>query len=101
MTDPYRLTTEAFQDLNDIWDYIGQNNPLAADAFIAQLLRTCLLIAQSPRLGRQREELGKGLRSLPVDRYLIFYRLRADAVEIVRVIFGGRDLHAVFSAFDS
>ena len=99
MTDPYRLTPEALQDLNDIWDYVGHDNPRAADAFIARLLRTCQLLAQSPRLGRQREDLAKGLRCHPVGNYLIFYRLRADIIEIARVIYGGRDLHAVFASF--
>ena len=97
MTDPYRLTKDALQDLNDIWDYIGQDNPRAADAFIAELLRTCQLLAQSPRLGRQREDLAKGLRSHPVGHHLIFYRLHADVIEIIRIVHGGRNLHAVFA----
>jgi toxin ParE1/3/4 len=98
MTDPYRLTTEALQDLNDIWDYVGQDNPRAADALIEQLLRTCQLLAQSPRLGRRREDLAQDLRSHPVGRYLIFYRVHADVIQIVRFLYGGRDLHAVFAA---
>jgi toxin ParE1/3/4 len=98
MTDSYRLTPEALQDLNAIWDYVGADNPRAADALIAQLLRTCELLAQSPRLGRRRDDLAPDLRSHPVGNYLIFYRLHADVVQIVRFLYGGRDLHAVFAA---
>jgi toxin ParE1/3/4 len=98
MTDPYRLADEAVRDLNDIWDYIGADNPLAADAFISRLLRTCLLLAQSPRMGRAREDLAAGLRSHPVGSYLILYRVRTSAIEIVRILHGGRDLHSIFTS---
>ena len=40
--------------------------------------------------------MGDGLRSLPVENYLIFYRVRDDTVEVLRVIHGARDLGAIF-----
>lgn len=83
MKDPYRLTDAAARDLGHIWDYIGDDNPMAADAFISRLLKTCMLLAQSPRMGRIRDELGKGLRSHPVGNYLIIYRELTGSIEIL------------------
>ena len=36
------------------------------------------------------------MRYLPVGNYLILYRTVAGAIEIVRVLHGARDLHAIF-----
>lgn len=49
-----------------------------------------------PELGRPRPELRAGLRSLSIGNYLIFYRVRADAVEVLRVLHGRRDVDALF-----
>jgi toxin ParE1/3/4 len=100
MNQPYKLTNQAGTDLDQIWDYIARDDPLAADHFIERLLRTCMLLAQSPRIGRVRADLAKDLRSHPVGNYLIFYRVLTDAIEIVRVIHGGRNLHAIFASFE-
>lgn len=101
MNQPYKLTDHAVRDLGHIWDYIALDNPPAADHFIARLLHTCALLADAPRMGRARGELAKDLRSHPVGNYLIFYRIRTEAVEIVRVIHGGRDLNAIFASFQA
>jgi toxin ParE1/3/4 len=49
-----------------------------------------------PGLGRLRPELGAGLRSLPVGRYLIFYRVTPRGVEVVRVRGGEMELKRLF-----
>jgi toxin ParE1/3/4 len=100
MSEPYRLTDRALNDLNSIWDYIADDNPLAADGFISRLLRTCMLLAQSPRMGRARDELGKEYRSHPVGNYLIFYRELPGAIEILRIVHGSRDLKKIFEPFE-
>jgi toxin ParE1/3/4 len=47
-------------------------------------------------MGREREELAPGLRSFPFRRYLIFYRLFAGGIEIVRVLHAAQDVPALF-----
>jgi ParE toxin of type II toxin-antitoxin system, parDE len=54
-------------------------------------------IAQFPNLGRKRDEILPGIRSLSVDSYLILYMPIGQDVEIFRVISGYRDLTALFS----
>jgi toxin ParE1/3/4 len=91
-----RVSRLATQDLDEIWLYIAQENLAAADKFVDSLTDSFPPLASFPRLGRSREDLGPGLRSFPVKSCLVVYRLRKDAVEIVRVIPGRRDVKALF-----
>lgn len=90
-------TPEALNDLAEIWEYIGANNPDAADRLLDNINDKVKLIAESPYIGREREELAPGIRSFPVARYLIFYRPIAGGIEIVRVLHGSRDIDSLLS----
>lgn len=68
-----RRSRLAEDDLLEIWRFIAKDNPDAADRFLDLLAQKCEHLAESPEMGRRREELGPGLRSFPVGRYLIFY----------------------------
>jgi toxin ParE1/3/4 len=92
----YRVSDQARSDLDDIWFYIAQDNPEAADKFILKIISRFPRLAAMPHLGRQREELSPRLRSFPVGRYVIFYRPLYNGVEIVRVLNGARDLPPLF-----
>lgn len=83
-------------DLWEIAEYIATDKPSAAARFLDEVSETIELIRQFPRMGRMRDELLPGLRSLPVGNYIIFYRERNDTVEIVRVIHGARDIDDLF-----
>ncbi len=43
-------------------------------------------------IGRERNDIKKGLYSLPYISHIIFYRKLKDGLRIVRVLYGGRDL---------
>jgi toxin ParE1/3/4 len=88
------LTPAAEADLADVWAYIAleRRAPLSADRFVVRLRRQCDKLAQSPRIGRLRPELGPAIRVFPVDRYLILYRAKADGIDVVRVLSGSIDL---------
>jgi len=45
---------------------------------------------------RRREELAPGVQSFPFGRYVIFYHALGDAIEIVRVLHGARDIESIF-----
>ena len=91
------ISIAARADLDDIWFYIASDSPANADRFLDRLIDVATgTLAVAPFSGRGREELGDGLRSLPVENYLIFYRVRNSTVEILRVIHGARDLGAIF-----
>lgn len=59
----YNLSRKAEQDLEDIWVYIAQQNQLAADKQIAQILNRLPMLAQFPDMGKTRDNLLQGMRS--------------------------------------
>jgi len=83
-------------DLEEIWWYIAQDNPDAADRFLDKIEERCLTLAQFPSMGISRDELHPGLRSLPVGKYLIFYIPLDGGIEVVRVLSGMMDIDAFF-----
>jgi toxin ParE1/3/4 len=91
-----RIRPEARQDLRNIGDYIAHDNRQAARQFVTMLRGRCAFLAENPRVGRERSDLCEGLRSFPVQNYVIFYRILDQMVEIVNVIHGSRDIESLF-----
>jgi toxin ParE1/3/4 len=58
-------------DLDDIWWYIAQDNPDAADKQLDRLEERCTALAEFPLTGMSREELLPSLRSVTVGNYVI------------------------------
>jgi toxin ParE1/3/4 len=99
MASAYRLAPAVRDDLDTIWEYIAEHNPTAAAKWLAEVQRIFALLANNPLMGRARNELMSGLRSVPVGRYLVFYQpveSEEVAVEIIRVLHGARDLPSIF-----
>jgi toxin ParE1/3/4 len=92
----YRVSAAAKADLDEIWFYIAQDDPDAADKFIRVLVARFHRLASMPETGRRREELAPGVRSLVFGNYVIFYRPMENGVEIARVLHGARDLPPLF-----
>lgn len=92
----FTLSPLARQDLNDIWDYIAQDDLDAADRVINEIHEAILLISTMPGIGHSREDLtDKPLRFWPVRRYLIVYRPETELLEIIRVLSAYRNIHEV------
>lgn len=87
-------TTHAKTDLIEIWNYIAEDSESRADDFITRLDKKLQTLATSPHLGRPRTELMDDLRSFPIERYIIFYRIVPQGVEIIRVLHSARDINA-------
>jgi toxin ParE1/3/4 len=96
MKNSFRVSARAGADLDEIWLYIAQNNPDAADKLIAELASRFPKLASMPLMGRLREELSSGLRSFTVGKYIVFYRRNKDGVDIVRVLHGARNFPPLF-----
>lgn len=96
------ITAAARSDLREIRDQISKDDADAAVRVIKRLRDRARLLAESPRMGRQRGgDLRSGLRSFPVGSYVLFYRPRSDGIVLIRVLHGARDLPALFQAPDS
>jgi plasmid stabilization system protein ParE len=90
-----RYLPAAQEDLISILDYIAQDSPGRALAFIDKLDAHIERLEQHPLLGRvpRHPKLCEfGYRVLIVESYLAFYIIRGDIVEIHRVIHGSRNL---------
>jgi toxin ParE1/3/4 len=87
---------EAKEDLQGIWDYLSQYSVTAADRIVETIAAAYLSLLDNPLRGRSREELLPGLRSLVVEKYLVFYQIEGEVIIVARIIHGARDLEAIF-----
>ena len=88
----FQKTAQAEEDLIDIWLYIAQDNPAAADDLLDTFEEKGWLLADNPKLGQARPDIAEEFRYLPVGRYLMQYRESSGGVELVRVAQGMRQL---------
>ena len=98
------FTFLACADLKRAWETIAMpinpygagvaENLASADRFAHGFSRHCELIAANPELGPKRDELREGLRSSVFQSHVIFYRLRGERVEVLRVLRAKRDVEA-------
>jgi addiction module RelE/StbE family toxin len=80
-----RYARTALRDLDDIFSYIHQRNPIAAGAVIDRIQRMITVIGRMPFIGHPTDE--DGVRMIAVVRYpfLIFYTVDESAEEIMIV----------------
>lgn len=87
-----RRLPQAIDDAIDLWVHIALDSPTAADRVAERIDEAILRLIDYPELGFERADLGTGIRLLPVDNILIFYRLTRADVEIVRILHAARDI---------
>ncbi len=90
------LSDQARRDLIDIWQYIALDAIAVADNFIDLIHEKCEGLCICPEMGRRRDELIPGLRSFPVKKYIVYYRIMEDKVEVARILSAYRDQSSVF-----
>lgn len=71
----YILAPEAIKDLDAIFDYFSQRNVAAGEKLLDEFEKKCRYLVQFPQIGRSYKEIRPYLRGLPLDGYIIFYRL--------------------------
>lgn len=82
----------ALQDLEEIGDYIAQDNPGRAVSFVQELRDQCVKIYGQPQIYPLRLELGTGIRTCSFDRYLIVFTGDLSDVTIIRILHGAMDI---------
>ena len=87
---------QAEADILEIWDYIAEDSIVEADRWVDRLDEKLLLWATQPMMGRARDELVAGIRSLSFGRYVVFFEPLADGIDVVRVLHGSRDIDITF-----
>lgn len=85
-------TDTAQRDIDDILAWLDSRSPAAAERLADAIDDLGRLLGGQPRLGRARDDLRPGLRSVVVGRYVLFYRFTDSQVFVMRLIHGSRDI---------
>ncbi len=89
----YELSSEADQDISDIFDYTEVEFWLdQAVSYVSALDECFAQIVENPEIGRERIEIHGELRSITSGSHVVFYRIFKDRIRIVRILHGSRDL---------
>jgi toxin ParE1/3/4 len=86
----------ALFDLEDIADYIAQDNPSAAEQWVDKLVQAARKVASHPRSGRAVPEVeDPKIREVIVGEYRAIYRVEEKRLLVLTVIEGHRRLRGV------
>lgn len=88
--------SDARQDIKKLFLYILESNPAAARRIRKRIYDSVKGLADNPALGRSGRVFGTRELIIPRTSYIVAYRVRNNAVEILRVIHGARDWEQAF-----
>lgn len=93
MTKLFRLSLKSQYDLQEIWQYIAQDNHAAADRVETELYIEFERLALNPNIGHKRDDLTKKeVRFWNLYSYQIIYNPNSEPLQIIRILNGYRDL---------
>jgi toxin ParE1/3/4 len=88
----FELARRALGDLQEIWDFVSEDNFTAADRLLEEVYRTFGQLAEVPGMGHKREDLThRNVLFWTLHSYLIVYR-NSQPLRVVRVIHAKRDV---------
>jgi plasmid stabilization system protein ParE len=100
MTIEIRISENGQQDIKNIWRGLAEYRLEIADKQIKRIQQKISPLSKFPLAGRERSDISPNLRSVPVDRLVVFYHIDQKddrtIVEIDRIIDGTRDLSSLF-----
>lgn len=85
----YKLHQQARakQDLKDIWRYTYDKwGEAQADQYFEELENGLKTLVRNPGIGKNRESMREGYRSFQINRHVVFYKVAASTIQIVRVL---------------
>jgi toxin ParE1/3/4 len=86
------LSPAARSDLLNIWEFLAYLSQKKADRTMREIYERFETLLKFPESGRRRDELKKGLRSFPVEKYLVFYFIIEDGIRIARILHSAQDI---------
>jgi toxin ParE1/3/4 len=89
-------TDRANQDLLQIYSYLAERNQTAADNLIQEIDSQFRNLARFPFIGRERDSLAPGIRSIVVGTFLVLYLVERERIVVVRIIDGRMDVDEEF-----
>ena len=77
----------AAEDLKEIWHYSYDKwGTDTATAYLLQLDAGIQGLSHNPQIGRAQDHIRKGYRAIQINRHVVFYRVQAQRINIVRVL---------------
>lgn len=84
---PYTVAPRARRDLREAWIYSRDRwGRSRANSYIRDLNTAIQRVGENPRLGQACNEVSPGYRRYPTGSHMLFYKVRDDAVVIIRVL---------------
>lgn len=92
------VSRRAEEELREIWRYIAADSLDAADKVLLRIGEKFDVLQDFPNIGTLRDDIRPGFRMLVEGYYLLLYDYDVgnDAVEVISVIDGRRDLSDMF-----
>lgn len=92
----YTIAPEAISDLDELSNYFLRDVE-AGELWFEAFNQKCLQLVQFPFMGRSYAHIRSDLRGLPLEGFIIFYRVQDTRIEIMRVVSGRRNLKILFT----
>ena len=80
----------ALSDLDELMDYIAQDNPEAATKVAGGIWETTRMLSNHPAMGKPGRVPGTREMVVTGTSYIVPYRVVANEVQILRVLHGAR-----------
>ena len=107
MTRRILRSPQVEQDIIDIYSYIHERSPQAAERVFDAIEESIKALAKMPGVGRLWNSTDPRLQAMrvttvtPYRNYLIFFRPQARTIEIHRVVHGARELQRIVDDIDT
>lgn len=86
------LAPAAKADLKEVYQYgLRHWGQAQADSYLETLKEKFWSLTEQPLIGAERPDLLGGVRSLPLESHILFYRVTSASVEVIRVLHGRQD----------
>ena len=83
----FELSARAWADLEAIADYgAGQWGQRQAAAYVSALQDRLRMLASRPQIGRARDDLVTGLRSIRFESHIVFYMPAGFGIHVARIL---------------
>lgn len=90
---PLRWTERAVEHLGEIAEYLSVASPVHAEDVIQRIESRLRQLQLHPKLGKPARDVGDAsVRELVDSPYRIFYRPRADGIEVLAVVHGRNEV---------
>ena len=88
---------DANKDLMSIWQYgVEEWSEEIAEKHLFEIEHMCGRLIETSMLGKSRDEIIAGMKSITVRPHVIFYKVSKGAIEIVRVLHQRIDVQDAF-----